>query len=320
MSTKQESDNLSLPILHFIYTPVKTAESSSTNNDESKVSTAVDNKTELSPVLDKNTEKSTENNNLEKPIKTVSHSRRVHFPVDDSQLRIISNAPEPFSNQPLLSLGVILQRYRATCQRLQLRPLNILLEQLSTMDDGRKSFQDRLDCLKIVNEKIDLKHIDALEEILSRCRFHTLDFESSSIDDTALTQLFDVIEYYEACTHINLSNNRSLGLQGYQALTKYLRKTNCLERLDMNTMRFDDNSILSFTRSLRFSTTLYELHVESCQLNGKILQKFIQNLRTCTSLRELYLCDNRMYKNRNIRFEFFVYSVRSSSSRFFTNK
>lgn len=221
--------------------------------------------------------------------------RRVHFPTDESQLRMISIAPEPLSNQPLYSLGVILQRYRAACQRLQIKPLNCLLDQLSTMDDGRKSFNDRLNCLKISNERLDVKHIDAIEEILSRCRFHTLDLESSFSDDLTLVQLFDVIEYYESCTHLNLSNNRSINAQGYQALTRYLRKTRYLERLDMNSMRFDDLSMLGFGRSLRVSSTLYELHLESCQLNGKILQKFIQNLRLCFGLREIYLCDNRKY-------------------------
>ena len=234
--------------------------------------------------------------NEEKPVSTVSHKRRVHFPTDESQLRMISIAPEPLENQPLSSLGVILQRYRGACQRLQIRPLNSLLDQLSSIEDGRKSFNDRLSCLKIVNERLDVKHIDAIEEILSRCRFRTLDFDSSFSDDSTLVQLFDVIEYYESCTHLNLSNNRANGIQGYQALTRYLRKTRCLERLDMNAVRFDDNSMLGFGRSLRMSSTLYELHVESCQLNGKMLQKFIQNLRSCPCLRELYLCDNRMYK------------------------
>jgi len=296
MSTEDESNKSSLPILHFI-NKSNTTELTSIHNNDIESSPVEDTKTELSSVDDKNIKQSIENDNDEKPIKTVSHSRRVHFPTDDSQLRIISDAPEPLSNRPLLSLGVILQRYRAACQRLQIRPFNCLLDQLTTMDDGRKSFHDRLDCLKIINEKIDIRHVDAFEEILSRCRFHTLNFESSTIDDLALTQLFDIIEYYESCTHINLSNNRLIGFQGYQALTKYLRKTICLERLDMNLIRFDENSILSFTRSLRLSTTLYELHVESCQLNGKNLQKFIQNLRSCICLRELYLCDNRTYDN-----------------------
>jgi hypothetical protein len=275
MSSQNEGDNSSPPILHFIKQP-KSPDLPPAHNDNMRKSVGND-------------------DDDDKPIKTVSHTRRVHFPTEDSKLRIISYPPEPFSNQPLVSLGVILQRYRATCQRLQLRPYAALLDQLNTMDDGRKSFCDRLDCLKMVNEKIDLKHIDAIEEILSRCRFHTLDFEASHFEESALTQLFDVIEYYESCTHLNLSNNRSIGFQGYQALTKYLRKTRSLERLDVNLMRFDDNNVLSFTRSLRLSTTLYELHVESCQLNGKILQKFIQNLRLCSCLRELYLCDNRMY-------------------------
>jgi protein phosphatase 1 regulatory subunit 37 len=302
MSTENEKDNSSPPILHFIKESNKTT-SPLIYNDESEITSANESKTESPSAHDNNTEQTTEDKNDEKPIKAVSHSRRVHFPTDDSQLRMISYTSDPFSKQPLLSLGVILQRYRAACQRLQLRPLNTLLDQLGKMDDGRKSFYDRLDCLKLVNEKLDLKHIDAIEEILSRCRFHTLDFDSSSIDDTALTQLLDVIEYYESCTHINLSNIRSIGMQGYQALTKYLRKTNSLERLDMNTTRFDDNSILSFTRSLRLSSTLYELHVESCQLNGRLLQKFIQNIRACTSLRELYLCDNRMYYTCKIQSE-----------------
>src|ERR1700751_3212564 len=100
-------------------------------------------------------ENDTITSNEDQPILTVSHKRRVHFPSDESQLRMISIAPEPLSDQPLLSLGVILQRYRGACQRLQIRPLNCLLDQLSTMDDGRKSFYDRLDCLQIINEKID---------------------------------------------------------------------------------------------------------------------------------------------------------------------
>ena len=234
------------------------------------------------------------------PIKKVSHDRRVHFPSDDAQLRLISYPAEPLANQPLVSLGVILQRYRGACQRLQLRPIPALLDQLNNMDDGRKSFYDRIDRLRIVNEKIDLRHIDALEEIFSRCRFHTLDLESATIEDGALGQLFDVLEYYESCTHLILSNNRVFNYQSYQALMKYLRRTHSLERLDMNSIRYDDASIISFTRALRLSSTLYELHVESCQLNGKLLQKFIENLRSCACLRELYLCDNRTYRTGSL--------------------
>ncbi|UJR15890.1 hypothetical protein I4U23_002815 [Adineta vaga] len=293
MSDKDDKASSTPSILHF-KKQANNTNLPSVDQETSELTTINDTKIESSVDHEETIESTKENHDGDKPITTASHSRRVHFPTDETQLRMISYSSEPYSNQPLLSLGVILQRYRATCHRLQIRPLNTLLDQLSTMDDGRKSFLDRLDCLKLVNEKIDLKHIDAIEEILSRCRFHTLNLDSSSIDDATLTQLFEILEYYETCTHINLSNHRSIGLQGYQALTKYLRKTNSLERLDMNSTRFDDNTIISFTRSLRLSTTLYELHVESCQLNGKLLQKFIQNIRSCASLRELYLCDNRL--------------------------
>jgi len=304
MSTEEINDLSSPPVLHFLS---KTSPTKLDDDDE---------QTKQSSVI----EKTHENDTTKERITTVSHSRRVHFPTDDSQLRHYSSTSNPFSNRQLFSLGAILQRYRATCQRLQIRPLNCLLDQLSSMDDGRKSFIDRIDCLKIINEKLDLKQIEAIEEILSFCRFHTLDFDSSTIDESAFIQLFDILEYYESCTHISFSNNRSINYQGYQALTKYLRRTNSLERLDMNSMRFDESNIVTFTRSLRLSTTLYELHVESCQLNGRVLQKFIEHLRSCVSLRELYLCDNRRFR---FAFRFlcnsFV-SLRSSSSRFSTDK
>lgn len=279
MSEPVISEVTSPPVMHFIDEPKETS-ISSVHEEESVVPTPV-------PV-------SMEENDENKRITTVSHNRRVHFPTDDAQLRLFSFPSEPLANQPLVSLGVILQRYRGACQRLQLRPIAALLDQLNNMDDGRKSFYDRIDRLRIVNEKIDIRHVDALEEIFSRCRFHTLDLESTSIEDSAMSQLFDVLEYYESCTHLILSNNRSLNFHSYQLMMKYLRRTNCLERLDMNAIRFDDVSIISFTRALRLSTTLYELHVESCQLNGKLLQRFIENLRSCACLRELYLCDNRL--------------------------
>lgn len=294
MSEPVISDVTSLPIMHFLGEP-KEPTISSVHEEESVVPTPV-------PVP-------VEENDENKRITTVSHNRRVHFPTDDAQLRLFSFPSEPLANQPLVSLGVILQRYRGTCQRLQLRPIAGLLDQLNNMDDGRKSFYDRIDRLRIVNEKIDIRHVDALEEIFSRCRFHTLDLESTSIEDSAMSQLFDVLEYYESCTHLILSNNRSLNFHSYQSMMKYLRRTSCLERLDMNAIRFDDVSIISFTRALRLSTTLYELHVESCQLNGKILQKFIENLRSCACLRELYLCDNRTYRKLffdPLKFTFFI--------------
>ena len=303
MSTQNETDKSSISILNFVpqsyetQSPsihTSTIKKSFVDNNQDESSSSHHNQTELSSSHDNEIEPLTEKDVSEEPIRIVNQKRRVHFPLDDSQLYTVSYPLEPLSNQALLSLDVILQRYRATCQRLQLRPFDCLLDQLSTTNDGRKSCLDRLDCLKIVREKIDLKHVDAIEEILSRCRFHTLDFESSSIDDAALVQLFDIIEFYESCTHINLSNNRSIGLAGYQALARYLRRTNSLQRVDMNSTRFNDNSVLNLARSLRLST-VYELHLESCQLTGKMLQKFIENLRLCTGLRALYLCNNRMY-------------------------
>ncbi|CAF1226215.1 unnamed protein product [Didymodactylos carnosus] len=230
------------------------------------------------------------------PTSTSNHSqRRVHFPIDDTQLTKVSEAPIPLSNQPFVPLKNVLRIYLDTCTKSQIKPLQTIIEQLSTINDERQTFHDRIARLSIINEKLNTAHLNALEEILARVQFYTLEFESSLYEDSLISSLFDIIEYYESCIHLNLSANRSMSLQGYQALGRYMRKTHVLQRLDMNHMKFEDNNILIFGRCLRFSSNLYELHLESCQLNGKMLQKLIIHIRSCNCLRELHLGDNRLH-------------------------
>ncbi|CAF0852428.1 unnamed protein product [Didymodactylos carnosus] len=236
-------------------------------------------------------------NEITQPVKpsTSTHSQKhVHFPTDDVQLTKVSAAPVPLSNQPFVPLKTVLRIYLDTCLKSQIKPLQTIIDQLSRIKDERQTFYDRIERLSIINEKFGVSHLDAFEEIFSRVQFHTLEFESSLYEDTLIASLFDIIEYYESCIHLNLSGNRSMNSQSYQALGRYMRKSYILERLDMNHMKFDDNTILTFGRCLRFSSTLIELHLESCQLNGKILQNLIQHIRVCNGLRELYLGDNRL--------------------------
>ena len=40
------------------------------------------------------------------------------------------------------------------------------------------------------------------------------------------SSLFDMMEYYESCSHLSISNIKSIGMLGWQALCRMLKKVN----------------------------------------------------------------------------------------------
>jgi hypothetical protein len=67
--------------------------------------------------------------------------------------------------------------------------------------------------------------MEALEEILKRLSFKTIDFEGAFFEDdqTGVT-LSEILEYYDTCERLIIANTRSLSLFGWQSLSKYIRK------------------------------------------------------------------------------------------------
>lgn len=239
---------------------------------------------------------------FEEPIRRVTHNRRVHFVDDHQKNTVLYFRNGPPENQCLVSLRSTVQRYRGVCQRLQIRTLNGVIEQLENMDDGRHSFDDRLDYFSLAREKLDIKQVEALEEIFSRCRFHTIDLEAIQIDENALTEMLSIFQYYESLTHLIFSSNRPLLITHSNHLSKYFQRAHAVDRLDANLIRFDESLLVYLFRATRLSPSLSELHLESCQINGRVLWKLANCIRSSTQLRELYLCDNRKCSTTKIRF------------------
>ncbi|NXK25175.1 PPR37 phosphatase, partial [Arenaria interpres] len=143
-------------------------------------------------------------------------------------------------------------------------------------------------------EKLDYKACEALEEIFKRVQFKIVDLEQTSLDEDGASALFDMIEYYESATHLNISFNKHIGTRGWQAAAHMMRKTNCLQYLDARNTPLLDHSAPFVARALRISSSLVVLHLENASLSGRPLMLLATALKMNMNLRELYLADNKL--------------------------
>jgi protein phosphatase 1 regulatory subunit 37 len=68
-----------------------------------------------------------------------------------------------------------------------------------------------------------------LEEVLKRVQFKKIDLEAASLDDESSVALFDMVEYYEAAVHLNISGNENIGVRGWQACSRMLKRVRHVE-------------------------------------------------------------------------------------------
>ncbi|KAF1672039.1 PPR37 phosphatase, partial [Pygoscelis papua] len=113
-------------------------------------------------------------------------------------------------------------------------------------------------------------------------------------DSQGASALFDMIEYYESATHLNISFNKHIGTRGWQAAAHMMRKTNCLQYLDARNTPLLDHSAPFVARALRISSSLVVLHLENASLSGRPLMLLATALKMNMNLRELYLADNKL--------------------------
>ncbi|XP_049649544.1 protein phosphatase 1 regulatory subunit 37-like isoform X2 [Accipiter gentilis] len=180
--------------------------------------------------------------------------------------------------------------YKQACQKLNCKQIPKLLKQIQEFKD----LAPRIDCLDLKGEKLDYKACEALEEIFKRVQFKIVNLEQTSLDEDGASALFDMIEYYESATHLNISFNKHIGTRGWQAASHMMRKTNCLQYLDARNTPLLDHSAPFVARALRISSSLIILHLENASLSGRPLMLLATALKMNMNLRELYLADNKL--------------------------
>uniref|UniRef100_A0A8D0GUE8 Protein phosphatase 1 regulatory subunit 37 n=1 Tax=Sphenodon punctatus TaxID=8508 RepID=A0A8D0GUE8_SPHPU len=217
-------------------------------------------------------------------------TKRVTFPSDED---IVSGAVEPkdpWRHAQNVTVEEIIAAYKQACQKLNCKQIPKLLKQIQDFKD----LTPRIDCLDLKGEKLDYKACEALEEIFKRVQFKIVDLEQTNLDEDGASALFDMIEYYESATHLNISFNKHIGTRGWQAAAHMMRKTNCLQYLDARNTPLLDHSAPFVARALRISSSLLVLHLENASLSGRPLMLLATALKMNMNLRELYLADNKL--------------------------
>ncbi|XP_044234095.1 protein phosphatase 1 regulatory subunit 37 isoform X1 [Ursus arctos] len=189
-----------------------------------------------------------------------------------------------------VTVDEVIGAYKQACQKLNCRQIPKLLRQLQEFTD----LGHRIDCLDLKGEKLDYKTCEALEEVFKRLQFRVVDLEQTNLDEDGASALFDMIEYYESATHLNISFNKHIGTRGWQAAAHMMRKTSCLQYLDARNTPLLDHSAPFVARALRIRSSLAVLHLENASLSGRPLMLLATALKMNVNLRELYLADNKL--------------------------
>ncbi|XP_049756184.1 protein phosphatase 1 regulatory subunit 37 isoform X1 [Elephas maximus indicus] len=217
-------------------------------------------------------------------------AKRVTFPSDED---IVSGAVEPkdpWRHAQNVTVDEVIGAYKQACQKLNCRQIPKLLRQLQEFTD----LGHRIECLDLKGEKLDYRTCEALEEVFKRLQFKVVDLEQTNLDEDGASALFDMIEYYESATHLNISFNKHIGTRGWQAAAHMMRKTSCLQYLDARNTPLLDHSAPFVARALRIRSSLAVLHLENASLSGRPLMLLATALKMNMNLRELYLADNKL--------------------------
>ncbi|XP_053544775.1 protein phosphatase 1 regulatory subunit 37 isoform X2 [Bombina bombina] len=216
--------------------------------------------------------------------------KRVTFPSDDDIVSGALEPKDPWRHAQNVTVDEVITSYTQACQKLNCKQIPKLIRQLQELTD----LSGRVDNLDLKGERLDHKACEALEEVFKRVQFKMVDLEQTNLDEDGASALFDMIEYYESATHLNISFNKHIGTRGWQAAAHMMRKTNCLQYLDARNTPLLDHSAPFVARALRISSSLTVLHLENCSLSGRPLMLLATALKMNIVLRELYLADNRL--------------------------
>lgn len=221
--------------------------------------------------------------------------RRVSFPEDDT--RLISSYLEPVNPWQQMS-GVTVEEiaaaYRSSCERHRTQPLPTVVQQIKALPLG---FGGRVECLSLRGQRLDGSQCEGLEEIFRRVQFKILDLEGCSLDDDTAIPLFDMIEFYDSATQLNISCNAKIGFRGWQACSRMLKRTPSVEYLDARNTNLNETNMPILGRALRLGARLHTLHLENCNLTGRPLIMLTAALKHNDTLAELYLAENRLGVN-----------------------
>uniref|UniRef100_A0A1B6GJU9 Protein phosphatase 1 regulatory subunit 37 n=1 Tax=Cuerna arida TaxID=1464854 RepID=A0A1B6GJU9_9HEMI len=220
--------------------------------------------------------------------------RRVSFPENEQHMVTGFLEPaNPWEYADNVNKEDLVAKYTSSCKKHGARPISRIISQLQALDYE----QDRNECLDLKGEILGPAACETLEEILKRIQFVTINLEGTNIDDESAVALFDMMEYYESAVRLNITGNHCIAARGWQACSRLIKRTKCLEELDARNTTLNEQFMPILSRALRLSTQLHVLKLENCNLSGRPIVILAAALKLNTGLKELYLGENYLMAN-----------------------
>ncbi|VDK48074.1 unnamed protein product [Anisakis simplex] len=227
-----------------------------------------------------------------------SHSRKVHFPEDDTQLVTgYHEAPtNAFHLKQCHDTITIADAYLNACKLANVPPNSSVEHQIARtkLTTSCVSLFPSQVRTTVSGQRLSQAHMECLEEIFKRVQFDTLDFEYTFIDDDAAVSLAEMLEFYDSTAKLNLSFNKQINIRGWQALFRAIKNCHSLQLLNLRYTSLSDKAVPFLARTLRTQSTLTTLHLENVSLSGRNLLLLVCALKVNIVLKELYLGENNL--------------------------
>ncbi|XP_039642237.1 protein phosphatase 1 regulatory subunit 37 isoform X2 [Perca fluviatilis] len=225
----------------------------------------------------------------EKPTKNQKKKggKHVSFPPDE---QIVSGFAEHRDDgrkvDSCLTLTEVMVAYQQSCSRHQVQPREHILQQLQGVCVG-----GGVKCLDLKGERLDHRSCEALEVVLKSLHFDFINLQAAQLEENGASSLLDMILYYESTTHLDISDNSSMGTLCWRALAHLIKQSVRLSRLDVCNVPMVDYSAQALSKAL-LTSRLTVLHLHNAQLSGMPLYTLVGALKSNKNLQELHLTNN----------------------------
>ncbi|XP_033236699.1 serine-rich adhesin for platelets isoform X2 [Drosophila pseudoobscura] len=205
----------------------------------------------------------------------VAIPRRVSFP-DNALVTGYLEPANPWKQACLVrSITEIVDQYDQSCRKHRTEPLESILNHLNGLD---LTLQARQPLLSLKGNQLTANDCEALEEIFKRIQYKTIDLSECALDESCLSPLFQMIEYYEAAIELDISYNKETMTKRCWELCAYMvERSQELQLLNAESNQITRLGAESLGRALQ-SSNLHTLKLEHCGLRGPPLTELCKQM------------------------------------------
>uniref|UniRef100_A0A182N5G6 Protein phosphatase 1 regulatory subunit 37 n=1 Tax=Anopheles dirus TaxID=7168 RepID=A0A182N5G6_9DIPT len=215
--------------------------------------------------------------------------RRVSFPKDAQLITGYLDPVIPWASISICETPELLELYRSSCKRHNTLPLKAVLDHLQSIDVTK----GRVPCLSLKDQQLNYSGCEALEEIFKHVQYRCIDLSHSGLDDVTAGVMFDIIEYYEAATELDISDNLQMSSKTWTACINMIKKSQALNVLITRGPTISDYQATNLAKALNTSA-IHTLKLEHCVLSQQPIASLCTMLKRNTVLRELWLAHNQL--------------------------